>query len=171
MKKRIFNMLLITTCIFCLTACVDANKYKGKGTETLTEHGNVVYSITRGNKSCVTTQLTLYDDNQYEFFTDYEDCNSNEVCNLMLKYTKSIKGTYDYDLDKILEASTNADDKSYDMNNLPEYEIYLGEDYTNRYNTLTFTIEKGKTNKYLNELLKALDIDLDVCAYPDYVNN
>ena len=55
------------------------------------------------------------------------------------------------------------------MDNLPEYEIYLGEKYIQKYDTLTFTVEKGQTNKYLNELLKQLDIDLNQCANHDYV--
>ena len=41
--------------------------------------------------------------------------------------------------------------KSYDMSNLPEYEIYLGDKYMSKYDSLMFTVEKGKKNKYLKE--------------------
>ena len=86
----------------------------------------------------------------------------------MLKYTKSVKGTYKYDVEKIIKASVNTDNKSYDMSNLPEYEIYLGDKYMSKYDSLMFTVEKGRKNKYLNELLDMLDVDLDKCAKPDY---
>lgn len=73
-----------------------------------------------------------------------------------------------YDVLKIIEASTNSSNKTYEMNNLPEYTLYLGEKYIEKYDTLTFTIEKGQTNEYLNNLLKQLNIDLNHCASPDY---
>lgn len=167
MRRTIFTILLCMIIVLGLTGC--KNKYKGKGTELLKEHGNVIFSASPGNKDCVTVQLTLYDDNQYELFTDYKDCKPWQTCTLALKYTKSIKGTYEYDAIKIIEASTNANDKSYSMDNLPEYKLYLGEKYIEKYDTLSFTVEKGQTNKYLNELLEQLDIDLDSCANPDYI--
>jgi len=167
MKKTILTILLCILIILGLTGC--KNKYKGKGTELLKEHGNVIFSVITGNKDCVTVQLTLYDDNQYELFTDYADCKPWQNCNLDLKYTKSIKGNYNYDVIKIIEASTNANDKSYLMDNLPEYELYLGEKYIEKYDTLSFTVEKGQKNIYLNELLEELDIDLELCANPDYI--
>lgn len=167
MKKSLFGILFMAVLILGITGCV--SKYEGLGTELLTDHGDVIFSIEMGNKDCVTVMLTLYEDNQYELFTDYATCRSGKVCNDDLEYTKSIKGTYDYDAIKIIEASTNANDKAYSMDNLPEYEIYLGEKYIQKYDTLTFTVEKGQTNKYLNELLKQLDIDLNQCASTDYV--
>ena len=85
----------------------------------------------------------------------------------MLKYTKSIKGKYNYDIKKILEVSTNANDKSYSMDNLPEYKITLGL-WVEEYNTFTFTVEKGKKNKYLDEFLNLINIDLSKCAKPEY---
>lgn len=168
MKKIIVTILLCNLITFCLTGC--GNKYKGLGTELLQEHGDVILRIERGNKSnCVRVMLSLYEDNQYELFTDYAECRPGKTCNADLRYTKSIKGTYDYDITKIIESSTNANDKSYSMDNLPEYELYLGEEYTLKYDTLSFVVEKGKENKYLDELLEQLNIDLDTCANPDYI--
>ena len=89
---------------------------------------------------------------------------------MILKYTKSIKGNYNYDLEKILSESKNANNLSFDMDNLPEYEITLGESLINKYNTLSFVVEKNKNNKYLDELLNLIDIDLNKCANVEYVN-
>lgn len=167
MKKTILAILICVSLVLGLTGC--ENKYERKGTDVLKEHGNVIFSVSRGNKDCVTIQLTLYDDNQYELFTDYATCKKETNCTLDLEYTKSIKGTYDYNIEKIIEASTNANDKSYSMDNLPEYELHLGQKYVEKYDTLTFTVEKEQTNQYLNELLEQLNIDLDLCAIPDYI--
>lgn len=138
------------------------------GMDILENHGEVLISIQVGNKDDVPVSLTLYDDGTYELFTAYESCPVGRMCNLILKYVKSIKGTYDYDIEKILENSTNANDKSYEMNNLPEYEIYLGEKYMKKYDTIMFTVEKNKKNKYLDELLKKINVDLSKCAKPEY---
>ena len=147
------------------------NYPKNIGTDILEEHGNVLISVHVGNKSYVPVVLSLYDDGTYELFTAYESCAPGRFCNSMLKYLMSIKGKYNYDVEKILMASTNADGKSYDMKNLPEYEIYLGEEYIEKYDTLMFTVEKGKSNKYLNELLSLINVDLSKCAKPIYKND
>ena len=138
------------------------------GTDILENHGEVLISIHVGNKDYVPVSLSLYDDGTYELFTAYESCRPGRICTSMLKYTKSVKGTYKYDVEKIIKASVNTDNKSYDMSNLPEYEIYLGDKYMKKYDSLMFTVEKGRKNKYLNELLDMLDVDLDKCAKPDY---
>ena len=70
---------------------------------------------------------------------------------------------------KIIETSTNANDKSYSMDDLPEYELYLGEKYVQKYDTMIFVVEKEQINNYLDELLEQLDVDLNSCANPDYV--
>ena len=144
--------------------------YASRPSDVLIKSTLPLMNIHVGNKDCVPVSLALYSDNTYELFTSYKECEDGTPCSDILRYTKSVKGTYDYDLDKILASSTNANDKQYSMDNLPEYEIYLGEEYTEKYNTLTFTVEKGKKNKYLNELLKDLDINLKKCASPDYEN-
>ena len=168
MKKEILVILLCGFMILNLTGC--GNKYKGQGTELLKEHGDTILHIERGNKSnCVRVMLSLYEDNQYELFTDYAECKPGGICNADLRYTKSIKGTYDYDLIKIIEASTNANDNLYSMDNLPEYELYLGEKYVQKFDTNMFVVENGQTNNYLDELLEQLNVDLNSCANPDYV--
>lgn len=144
------------------------NYPKEIGTDILENHGDVLISIHVGNKDYVPVLLSLYDDGTYELFTAYESCRPGRICTSMLKYTKSVKGTYKYDVEKIIKASVNADNKSYDMSNLPEYEIYLGDKYIKKYDSLMFTVEKGKKNKYLNELLDMIDVDLDKCAKPEY---
>ena len=144
------------------------NYPKEIGTNILENHGEVLISIHVGNKDYVPVSLSLYDDGTYELFTAYESCRPGRICTSMLKYTKSVKGTYKYDVEKIIKASVNTDNKSYDMSNLPEYEIYLGDKYMKKYDSLMFTVEKGRKNKYLNELLDMLDVDLDKCAKPDY---
>lgn len=137
------------------------------GTNKLETHGNLLISIETGQKQYVPVSLSVYDDGTYELFTAYETCKPGKICNSMLKYTKSIKGKYNYDIKKILEVSTNANDKSYSMDNLPEYKITLGL-WVEEYNTFTFTVEKGKKNKYLDEFLNLINIDLSKCAKPEY---
>ena len=41
-------------------------------------------------------------------------------------------------------------------------------DLIKKYNTLSFVVEHNKQNKYLNELLESINIDLSKCAKPDY---
>ena len=168
MEKIILTILICGFMILNLTGC--GNKYKGLGTELLKKHGDIILHVKRGNKSnCEKVMLTIYDDNQYELFTDYKECRPWQTCTEELRYTKSIKGTYNYDVTKIIEASTNANDKSYSMDDLPEYELYLGEKYVQKYDTAMFVVEKGQTNNYLDELLEQLDVELNQCANHDYV--
>ena len=174
-KKEFKDKVIDSEIVVFESALDNINEYdicknypKEIGTDILENHGEVLISIHVGNKDYVPVSLSLYDDGTYELFTAYESCRPGRICTSMLKYTKSVKGTYKYDLEKIIKASVNADNKSYDMSNLPEYEIYLGDKYMNKYDSLMFTVEKGKKNKYLNELLDMIDVDLDKCAKPDY---
>jgi hypothetical protein len=164
MKKKI---LIIMVMVLGLTGCRKTGE--NKDSEVLENHGTTMISIEKVNLNCVTVMLTLYDDNQYELFTDYATCKQGENCTSTLKYTKSIKGTYNYDLEKIIESATNANDKSYTNDTIPEYTITLGDQYVQKYDSLEYSVEKGQTNTYLNELLNQLNVDLDQCANPDYV--
>ena len=146
------------------------NYPKEIGDDILSQSKDVLISINIGNKDFVPVSLSLYDDGTYELFTAYETCKPGRICTSMLKYIKSIKGKYNYDIEKILKASTNADKLSFDMNHLPEYEIHLGKDLTLKYNSLLFVVEKRKRNKYLNELLKMINVDLSKCAKPIYIS-
>lgn len=174
-KKEFKDKVIDSEIVVFESALDNINEYdicknypKEIGTDILENHGEVLISIHVGNKDYVPVSLSLYDDGTYELFTAYESCRPGRICTSILKYTKSVKGTYKYDLEKIIKASVNADNKSYDMSNLLEYEIYLGDKYMNKYDSLMFTVEKGKKNKYLNELLDMIDVDLDKCAKPDY---
>ncbi len=140
------------------------------GDTILENHGNVLISIQYAKRSYVPIMLSVYDDGTYELFTSYASCKPGRVCNSMLKYTKSIKGIYNYDIEKILSASTNADGMSFDMNKLPVYEIYLGEEYMKKYDSLMFVVEDSKKNKYLDEFLNSINVDLNKCAKPEYID-
>jgi hypothetical protein len=167
MKKKISIIMVIGMIVLGLTGCREKNE--DKSSEVLENHGDILISIEKVNLDCVTVMLTLYDDNQYELFTDYATCREEESCSGTLKYTKSIKGTYHYDIDQIIESATNANDKSYTNDDHPEYSITLGEQYILKYDSLEYTVEVGQTNTYLNELLNQLNIDLNQCATADYV--
>ena len=141
------------------------NKYENYGTDTLTSHGAEIMTIYI-KQDCVPVELTLYNDNQYELFTDYKACKPNKECSR--SYTKSIKGTYDYDVLEILKED-NIDDKLYhSTEERPEYEIFIGDYYVEKDHKNYYSIKKGTINKSLNELLKIIEIDLDTCASPDY---
>lgn len=110
---------------------------------------------------CVPVELTLYDDGTYELATEYRECGPTEDCLYPHLYTKSIKGTYDFDLAKILDYSTP--ESKYKTNMKIKYRIkvwnYLRNDYEPQY-----IIEKGKRNKYLSDLSKQININLNQCA-------
>lgn len=93
------------------------------GTDKLVNHGSLLMSVRVGNKQYVPVVLSLYDDGVYEVFTAYEDCRPGKICNAMLKYTKSIKGEYNYDISKILDVSTNANDMSYQYEGYNTYSM------------------------------------------------
>jgi len=141
------------------------NKYENLGTDILINHGAIIMSIQKTN-DCIPTTLTLYDDNQYELFTDYEACTPNNDCNKL--DTKSIKGTFDFDVLKILEED-NIDDKLYHSKvETPEYKIYVGDSYLKEKYQNYYSVKKGTSNRALDELLKSLDIDLNSCESPNY---
>lgn len=164
MKKKLLVFLIMT--ILFLTGC--GSKYKNQGTDLLKEHGNTIITISMGNNSCVPVQLVLYDDNQYELFTDYAACKPYQACTLKLSYTKSIKGKYEYDPIKIIEEDNIGINISHSMDRLPEYDIYVGDSYVRKGYEYNYSVEKGTKNKSLEELLKQINIDLKVCANPDY---
>ena len=69
-----------------------------------------------------------------------------------------------------LEKCVNSADKSYMNENRPEYEIYMGNSYVEKGYGYYYTIENGQTNKYLEELLNEIDVNLKVCAEPEYID-
>lgn len=166
--KKILTILIYGVIVLEMTGCNKSNKELGD--DPLSNHSEIVFSISVGNKVCVPVQLSVYKDSVYELFTTYETCRPSENCNMKLKYTKSIKGTTNYDIIKIIEEDNVEVDKSHSMDNLPEYEIYMGNSYVEKGYGYYYTIEKGQTNKYLEEFLKEIDVDLKICANPEYIN-
>lgn len=137
------------------------------GDEPLSDNSNLLLFVRNGSKSsCINVELAVYSDGRYQLFTAYEGCKSS-VCNTILKYTRSLKGTTDYDISKIMKDDSIVVNKPHTMDNLPEYEIFL---YNNDFSleAENYTIEKGTTNKYLEEFLKEINVDLKTCAQPDY---
>ena len=122
-------------------------------------YDDLVFVIWIGKRSCIPVQLSIYKNNEYILHTSYEACKPNQVCNSMLKYTKSIKGKYDYDIIQIIKHSTDANNMQFTNDSLPQYEIFSG----NGYQFIT-----DDDNKYLIEFLKSIDVDLNKCAKPDY---
>lgn len=137
----------------------DINKNK-IDLKSITSEG-IVVSIQSGKKECIPVKLIVYDNNQYRLYTHYKTTEQDELINLKLEYTKSIDGKYDYDILKILENSVNSEEKTYSMDNLPEYEIYTGTG-------IMYVIENGQKNKYLDNFLKQINFDITKCAEPEY---
>ena len=180
MKKKILIIslivivLIIGVCLFRyfigpIGSYIGPNsKYRGQGTEPYNKYHNVVFNISR-EKECIPVSLYLYDDGTYELFTEYEACRPWQSCLFKLNYTKSIKGTYDYDVTKILDESIKVGNFNGNSKDI-EYTIFaagLGTTLDEEY-SYDYVITKDKINKPLEELLKKLNIGLDVCAIPDY---
>lgn len=168
MKKTVKIIMLCGVMILVMTGCGKTNKLEGD--KPLTDHKEDILTITMGNKTCVPLQLTVYEDGTYELFTAYESCRPGKLCTDMLKYTKSIKGKTDYDVLKIIKEDGVEMDKSHSMDNLPEYEIYMGNSYVEKGYGYYYSIEKGQTNKSLEEFLKEINVELKVCAEPEYID-
>lgn len=167
--KKLLLCLFVFVLLFGVTGCGKEDDKLG-GDTPLTNNTEKTITITAGNKSCIPVQLTLYDDGTYELFTTYKACKEGQLCNSILEYTKSLKGKYDYDVMKILDDDSIEIDKSHSMDNLPEYEIYMGNDYVKEGYGYYYSVEKGKTNKYLDEFLKSIEIDLNTCAEAEYID-
>ena len=124
-----------------------------------------LFSINWGdNKTdCIPIQLNVFDDGSYTLYTSYEECPPNTTCNSMLKYSEAVKGAYNYDVMKIIQNSVIADDMTFTNTNMPEYEIYLGNQEK------VYYLITDKNNAYLDEFLKQIDVNLKKCAEPDYI--
>ena len=141
------------------------------GDNPLQNYENLIFTISIGNKkSCVPVELAVYEDGTYELFTAYSSCRPGQICTLELIYTKSIKGTYDYDVMKIFKDKNIVVDQSHSMDNLPEYKIYMSKKYVQKGYGYYYTIEKNTTNNSLDEFLKQINIKLNLCANPDYID-
>ena len=132
--------------------------------EDIIADGDFLFAINWGNNKtdCIPVQLDVFDDGIYKLYTSYEACPPNTTCNLMLKYSEAVKGTYNYDVMSIIQNSVIADDMTFTNENLPEYEIYPGNQ-EKVYHLIT-----DKNNGYLDEFLKQINVDLKQCATKDY---
>lgn len=167
MKKRILIIVLCITVISGIVIYLNMGNHLG-GDDPLKDHANIVFSISQVRKKRIPVKLTLYEDGTYELFTAYFEPLPWQVSNLMLTYTKSIKGKYDYDILKILEDDSIKIDEYHETGDISAYDIYMGASYIENGYDIHYIIEKGKTNKYLDELLDQIDINLNLYANADY---
>jgi len=123
-------------------------------------YNDLIFIVNIGNKTCIPVQLSVYKNGKYILHTHYKACKS-QICTSELRYTKSIDGKYDFDIIQIIRHSTDANHMQFNMNNLPEYDIFTG----NGYQFIT-----DNDNKYLVDFLKLINVDLKKCAEPDYIN-
>lgn len=130
----------------------------GKLTIDDISYDNHIFSITK-NKECITVNLAVYKDNKYRLSTAYKACKPDQICNSDLRYTKFEEGTYSYNIMEIIKHSSDANLLQFNNDNLLVYEIYTGKGQ--RFIT-------DEDNKYLKEFLKSINVDLSLCAEPDY---
>lgn len=137
---------------------------KGINKEDIIGANDLLFSISIGDNqiNCIPVQLNIFDNGKYILYTSYESCKPNTNCNLMLKYSNPIEGKYNYDVIKIIQNSQIADNISFTEDNLPEFEIYTGNS-EKIYHLIT-----DSKNKYLDEFLKQINVDLEKCAEPNY---
>ena len=122
----------------------------------------LLFSISYKKSDCIPVLLSIYENGKYILYTDYEACKFTETCNSMLKYTKKIEGTYDFDVIKIIQNSVITDNMQFTNDTMPEYEIYTGN------GEFVYMLVTDENNEYLSNFLKQIDINLHICAAPDY---
>ena len=123
-------------------------------------YDNLIFTIEKKNSKCdIPVQLNILKNNKYSLSTEYKACKSGAVCTSMLQFVKSTDGKYNYDVIEIIRHSVDANLFQYTNENLPEYMIYSGKGHK-------FITDSD--NKYLNELLSSINVDLTQCATPNY---
>lgn len=123
-------------------------------------YDNLIFSVTYKKSKCdIPVVLNIYKNNKYSLSTAYKACKKGMLCNDILKYTKRIEGTYDYDIIEIIRHSVDANMHQYTNDNLPVYDIFSGKGHS-------FITDEN--NKYLKELLASINVDLKQCAKADY---
>jgi len=132
--------------------------------EDIISDDDFMFSINWGNNKtdCIPIQLNIFDNGRYILYTSYEACPPNSTCNAMLKYNDYVEGFYNYDIMKIIQNSVIADNITFTNKNLPEYEIYPGNQEK------VYYLITDSANIYLDEFLKDHNINLKKCATPDY---
>ncbi len=123
-------------------------------------YDNVIFSIEKKISKCdIPVLLSIYKNNKYKLYTEYKSCKPGTNCIAMLQYTKTIEGTYNYDVIEIIRHSVDANLHQYTNDNYPEYMINSGKGHE-------FITDSD--NKYLKELLELINVDLNQCAKPNY---
>lgn len=134
------------------------NMDMGKLTIDDISYGDHIFNITK-RKKCVTVSLNVYKNNKYRLSTAYKACKPNQICTNELIYTKSVEGTYNYNIMEIIKHSSDANLLQFTNDNMPVYEILSGKGQH-------FITDDD--NKHLKEFLKSINVDLSLCAEPDY---
>lgn len=160
-NKYLFGLLLLIISLF-ITGCED-DIYSG-ASEPLENPGDVIFTISLKNSACIPVQLTVYEAGTYELFTEYEACRSNQNCNSMLVYTKSVKGSYSYDVMKILDETNN---DFADLSDTTYYELYVGDKYVEEGYEYSYVLLSSES---LDDFLSEISVKLNACAKADYIN-
>lgn len=134
------------------------NMDTGKLTIDDISYGDHIFNITK-RKECITVSLNVYKNNKYRLSTAYKACKPNQICTDELIYTKSVEGTYNYNIMEIIKHSSDANHLQFTNDNMPVYEILSGKGQH-------FITDDD--NKHLKEFLKSINVDLSLCAEPDY---
>ncbi len=125
-------------------------------------YNDLIFIVEKNNNKCdIPVSLSIYKNNKYKLYTEYKACRPGVACVDMLEYTKTIEGTYDYDIIEIIRHSVDANLFQYTNENIPEYTIMSGKNHS-------FITDSD--NKYLKELLSSINVDLTQCAKPNYGN-
>lgn len=124
-------------------------------------YDNLIFSIEYKTKECnIPVLLNVFKNNKYTLGTSYKDCKPNQMCTSMLEYIDFIEGDYDFDVLEIIRHSKDANMYQYNDEYEPYYEIYSGKNHP-------FITDDN--NKYLKEFLTSINVNLNTCATPKYI--
>ena len=123
------------------------------------EYNDLIFSIEYNSKCAIPVLLNVYNNNTYKLYTEYKSCKPGETCNLMLQYINFIEGKYEYDIIEIIRRTKDANYDEYNNENEPEYKISSGKGHQ---------FVTNKDNRYLQEFIKLINVDLSQCAKPHY---
>lgn len=170
MKKTILIIFICLTILLIIAVCSWRKNIREEGIPSEKDSSDIVFTISKKRNDCIPFNLVVYNDGSYELFTAYKSCKKDEVCAAILKYSKSIKGKYDFDVMKIIDNSINANDIENTNDDLIDYEIYMGNSYIEKGYSNLYIIKKGKINKYLDEFLNEINVNLNECAQSEYID-
>lgn len=105
MKKTILIIFICSTLLLIIAICSWIKNIREEDIPSEKDSLDIVFTISKKRNDCIPFNLVVYNDGSYELFTAYESCKKDEVCAAILKYSKSIKGKYDFDVMKIIDNS------------------------------------------------------------------